>query len=71
MVNRRPSDPNAPFLAALADTWTPMWIIDPSRAGAGESPEAFLPTEMDFPLSGLWRVERPGPLITLYVLPKP
>jgi hypothetical protein len=70
MVNRRPSDPSAPFLASLADNWDLMWIIDPSRAGRGLSPEAFLPTEMDFPLTGLWRVDRPGPLIALYALPR-
>ena len=70
MINRRPSDPALPFLAALAGNWTPVWVIDPSRAGGGESPEAWLPTEMDFPLTGLWRVDRPGPLITLYELPR-
>ena len=70
MVNRRPADSNFPFLAQLAGEWTPMWVLDPSRKGAGQSPEAFLPTEMDFPLTALWRVERPGPLITLYLLPK-
>ncbi len=70
MVNRRPSDPDAPFLAKLVDNWALVWIIDPSRAGGGLSPEAFLPTEMDFPLTGLWRVDRPGPLISLYALPK-
>ncbi len=70
MVNRRPGDHSAPFLAELAQLWIPTWIIDPSRSGAGESPEALLPTEMDFPLTGLWRVDRPGPQITLFLLPK-
>jgi len=70
LVSRRPADANFPFLAELALEWTPMWVLDPSRRGAGQSPEAFLPTEMDFPLTALWRVERPGPLITLYLLPK-
>ena len=69
MVNRQPADASVPFLAQLAQEWVPVWILDPSRAGRGEAPEAFLPTEMEFPLSALWRVDRPGPLITLYALP--
>ena len=28
--------------------------------------EAFLPTEMDFPFTALWEVERPGPYLRLY-----
>ena len=59
----------APFLAALTPAWKQVWTIDPSRSSNGESPEAFLPTEMDFPLSALWRVDRPGPWISLYQLP--
>jgi hypothetical protein len=47
-----------------------VWIVDPSSAGRGLAPEAFLPTEMEFPLTGLWRVDRPGPEVTLYALPK-
>jgi 4-amino-4-deoxy-L-arabinose transferase-like glycosyltransferase len=70
LVNRTPENAAAPFLAELAQEWVPAWIIDPSRAGRGEAPEAFLPTEMQFPLNALWRVDRPGPHITLYVLPK-
>ncbi|HTF88279.1 MAG TPA: hypothetical protein VK843_07695 [Planctomycetota bacterium] len=70
MVNRTPADPKTPPLASLAELWIPMWIIDPSRAARGLSPEANLPTEMDFPLTGLWRVDRPGPWIALYALPR-
>jgi hypothetical protein len=70
MVNRRPNRPDAPPLSKLAENWIPVWIVDPSSAGRGLAPEAFLPTEMEFPLTGLWRVDRPGPEITLYALPK-
>ncbi len=70
LVNRRPNDRSAPLLADLTAAWKQVWTIDPSRSGRGETPEAFLPTEMDFPLSGLWRVDRPGPWIALYQLPK-
>lgn len=45
----------------------PVWSVDPS-AGAGTD-EAFLPLEMDFPLTALWRVQRPGPQLDLYRLP--
>lgn len=44
-----------------------VWSLDP--AGEGEAPEAFLPLEMDFPLTALWRVERPGPRLDLLRLP--
>lgn len=46
--------------------------VDPAgegsrRAGAREM---LLPTEMDFPLTGLWTVERPGPALRLVELPR-
>lgn len=69
MVNRRPARADAPHLSGAAQDWIPVWIEDPSRPGGGEAPEAFLPTEMDFPLSALWRVDRPGPWLCLYALP--
>jgi hypothetical protein len=46
------------------------WVISPS--GEGEVPgEAWLPTEMEFPATALWQVERPGPLLRLYELGPP
>jgi len=45
----------------------PLWVIDPSSGPAGTA-EAFLPTEMDNPLSALWSVWRPGPRLELYAL---
>jgi len=45
----------------------PIWVIDPANGPAGTQ-EAFLPTEMDYPLSALWSVRRPGPRLELYAL---
>lgn len=41
--------------------------LDP--AGGGGTREAFLPLEMDFALSALWSVQRPGPRLDLYRVP--
>jgi hypothetical protein len=65
LVERRPGE-NGSLAASLVQGREPIWTIDPS-AGSGTS-EAFLPTEMDFPLTGLWTVERPGPRLELYEL---
>ena len=45
----------------------PVFVIDPAH-GFGPPREAFLPTEMDFAITGLWSVSRPGPWMTLYDL---
>jgi len=45
----------------------PLWVIDPASGPSGTQ-EAFLPTEMDFPLRALWSVDRPGPRLELYAL---
>jgi hypothetical protein len=42
-------------------------VIDPASGPAGTA-EAFLPTEMEFPLVALWSVKRPGPRLELYAL---
>ena len=71
LVERRPSDPGANPLSALVEGREPLWILDPTvREGGTQngSSEAWLPTEMDFPLTGLWRVVRPGPRLSLYDL---
>jgi hypothetical protein len=49
--------------------WPPLVFVDPSRTDRIAS-EAFLPTEMDFPLTGLWQVRRPGPWMALYEVPR-
>lgn len=77
LVDRRPGDGIPPLLlhrpsaapaaggdppgAPLVLTGPPRLRVDPSREGIAR--EALLPTEMDFPLIGLWEVVRPGPLI--------
>jgi dolichyl-phosphate-mannose-protein mannosyltransferase len=65
LVNRRPADPEAPFLAQESRAWVPLTFVDPSRTDR-PAREAFLPTEMDFPLTALWEVARPGPWLGLY-----
>jgi hypothetical protein len=47
-------------LAPLDLVHEPLWEIGAPRA------EQRLPTELDFPLTQLWRVERPGPHLALY-----
>ena len=39
-------------------------VVDPSRARS-LAREALLPTDMDFPLTAIWQVERPGPYMRL------
>jgi len=51
-------------LAALVRGLDPIDVVDPSRHGT--TSEAYLPTEMKFPLTALWRVDRPGPRLRLY-----
>jgi hypothetical protein len=67
LVERRPGAQSEQPLSDLAQGREIVWTISPAR---GESPpkEAFLPTEMDFPLRALWAVERPGPWMRLYRL---
>jgi hypothetical protein len=67
LVTRRPGvEPS--LLAPLVAGETPLWRVDPSASATFPTRECFLPTEMDFPLEGLWTVSRPGPLIELYDL---
>ena len=64
-VVRRGGEPA--LLDALVAGKKPVWTIDPASGPAGTR-EAFLPTEMDFPLTALWSVSRPGPILELYAL---
>ncbi len=65
IVARRPGGSGS-LSAELARGLQPVWTIDPSSGGGTR--EAFLPTEMDFPLTGLWTVDRPGPRLELFAL---
>ncbi len=53
-----------PKMAPLRLAGGPLWTIEP---GSGAS-DGSLPTELSFPLTQLWQVERPGPKLTLYRL---
>lgn len=67
LVSRRPIDPRGSMSAPLITGASQTFVVDPS-CGTTRTAEAFLPTEMDFPLTGLWSVERPGPWMALYDL---
>jgi hypothetical protein len=69
LVDRRPLH-DAPWLADVALSGQPLTTFDPGRGGRTPT-EAFLPTEMDFPLTGLWQVSRPGPWMQLVRLQAP
>lgn len=67
LVERRPGHEARP-LAPLVAGREPLSVVDPSAEVDDPCSEAFLPTEMDFPLMGLWQVTRPGPRLELYEL---
>ncbi len=69
LAERRPGAETRP-LAPLVAGETPLAVLDPSADEGDRCDEAFLPTEMDFPLSGLWQVNRPGPRLVLHALPR-
>jgi hypothetical protein len=62
-VRRRLRGEDYDAFASLAHSAEVLWTIDPRRGGVGQ--EALLPGEMEFPLTGLWQVERPGPVLRL------
>lgn len=66
-VVRRMDGSEPELLDGLVAGKSPLWVLDPASGPAGTR-EAFLPTEMDFPLSGLWSVQRPGPRLELHAL---
>jgi hypothetical protein len=67
LVDRRMHGGAANVLEPLVAGTEPVLVISPS-SGSERPSEAFLPTEMDFPLTALWSVERPGPWMRLYRL---
>jgi hypothetical protein len=59
--------------AHLWSTGRELARIDPSSAGSSgtassTADEMLLPVEMDFPLTALWSVNRPGPALRLLAL---
>jgi hypothetical protein len=67
LAERRPGSETRP-LAGLVAGREPLAVIEPSGDADHGAREAFLPTEMDFPLTALWTVERPGPRLSVYAL---
>ncbi len=67
-VDRRPGDGAPSILAGTLALGPVTWTVDPARSDRLAPREAFLPTEMDFPLTGLWTVSRPGPRLELVAL---
>jgi hypothetical protein len=66
LAERRPAS-GTHLLAPLLGDVEPLWVASPA-AGDLRPDECFLPTEMDFPLTALWRVARPGPRLALLPL---
>jgi hypothetical protein len=64
LVERHPSVAEESPFRMIARQGRPVWVIDPARR-FGPPEEAFLPTEMEFPLVALWEVDRPGPYLEL------
>jgi len=62
-VRRRLRAEDYDAFATLARSAQVVWTIDPRPDGVGD--EALLPGEMEFPLTALWQVERPGPVLQL------
>lgn len=69
LAKRRPGEEARP-LETLVAGQRPIAVLDPSAEPDDPCHEAFLPTEMDFPLRALWEVDRPGPRLELYALPR-
>lgn len=67
LVQRRAAGEEFEPLARLAADGRELMEFNPGITG--EVPEeSFLPLEMDFPLTGLWQVRRPGPYMVLVEL---
>ncbi len=70
LAERRSGSESRP-LAGLVAGRAPLVSFDPSAESLDPCAEAFLPTEMDFPLTALWLVSHPGPRLELYELWNP
>lgn len=68
VVDRRPADGAGSLLIESGSGRGVVWSVDPRAKSDRPASEAFLPTEMDFPLTGLWSVDRPGPYLELVAL---
>ena len=67
LVDATPGAPGTPRLAPLRLAPEPTFVVAPDGDGRPVD-EARLPTELDFPLTSLWQVRRPGPLLELFAL---
>ncbi len=67
LVDRGEHGADGSRLEELARGAKELWRVEPANDGSAPS-EAFLPTEMRFPLTALWRVDRPGPRMQLVEL---
>jgi hypothetical protein len=65
LVSKRPRHVRDNPLLQLTGGGAPLWRVDPSWRGFHPE-ESTLPIEMEFPLTQLWQVERPGPTLSLY-----
>lgn len=72
----RAGSPPVPKLRPLEGLAEPMWSVHPAwpepKTPSPEhtAPDAHLPTALSFPLLDLWRLDRPGPRVDLYRLPR-
>lgn len=67
-VERWPARGEADLLFGSALPGARVFEIDPAAGAGRAASEALLPAEMDFPLTALWCVERPGPWLELRTL---
>lgn len=68
LVDRRPRARAPSLIVDEASRGDVVLRVDPADEREEGASEAFLPSEMDFPLTGLWTVERPGPLLEVVEL---
>ena len=77
VVDRAPDDGRQPILLdpesgvdkmpAIAVDPEPLFVVHPAGEG-GRAGDGNLPAELTFPLTQLWQLERPGPLLRLHAL---
>jgi len=66
LVNRLAEGTEGSLLAGFVEGRVPQRVLRPYAESAGG--EARLPVELGFPLTSIWRLERPGPWMALYEL---